>query len=99
MQLQTDKIDRDLEREEGFLRQIVYGTFVRYRRADVDVLIIAVLFGLSSPRMNGRLDAALVARLFATAAAADAAANANDNGGRAPHSTDDGWASEEWVSE
>ena len=98
MQLQTDKIDRDLEREEGFLRQIVYGTFVRYRRADVDVLIIAVLFGLSSPRMNGRLDAALVARLSATAAA-DAAANANDNGGRAPHSTDDGWASEEWVSE
>ena len=64
----------------------------------MDVLIIAVLFGLSSPRMNGRLDAALVARLFATAAAA-AAANANDNGGRAPHSTDDGWASEEWVSE
>ena len=86
MQLQTDKIDRDLEREEGFLRQIVYGTFVRFRRADVDVLIIAVLFGLSSPRMNGRLDAALVARLFATAA--------NDNGGRAPHSTDDGWAGE-----
>ena len=60
----------------------------------MDVLIIAVLFGLSSPRMNGRLDAALVARLFATAAAADAAANANDNGGRAPHSTDDGWAGE-----
>ena len=50
--------------------------------------------------MNGRLDAALVARLFATAAAdaaADAAANANDNGGRAPHSTDDGWASDEWA--